>query len=182
MAEEIDVTNAFLNGIKGKEPQEKITRKSSDDYFMDITHMVSSRSTCRRHNVGAIIVSGKQIVSTGYNGAARGMKDCLELGCLRDQMGIPSGTRHEICRAVHAEQNAIIQAALHGISTEGSTLYCTINPCLVCAKMIANAGIKRVIYEGAYPDSTGTKFLQEAGVEVINYKTDRLERYTTKKY
>jgi len=182
MVEEFNITKAFLEGVKGKEPNDKIKRKTADDYFMDIAHMVSTRSTCRRHNVGSIIVRGKQIVSTGYNGAARGMKDCLELGCLRDQLGIPSGTRHEICRAVHAEQNAIIQAALHGISIENTTMYSTINPCIVCAKMMVNAGIKRLIYEGNYPDMTGIKFLEQAGIKVINYKTDRLGRHTTEKY
>ena len=181
--ENIDLVNAFINGIPGADKGEKIKRKSWDDYFMDLAHLVSSRSTCRRHNVGAVLVGeGMEIISTGYNGAVRGAKDCLELGCLRDQLGIKSGTRHEICRAVHAEQNAIINAARQGVSTLNSTMYVTINPCLICAKMIINAGVKRVVYEGTYPDKVGVEFLKSMGVEVVNYKTDRLDRYVTKKY
>jgi dCMP deaminase len=178
---EVDLPKLFLEGIPGRKPEEKV-RISKDEYFMEIAHVVSKRSTCHRHNVGAVLVKDKHIVSTGYNGAAAGMKDCLELGCLRDQLGIPSGERHEICRAIHAEQNTVIQAALHGKTTEGATLFCTINPCIICAKILVNAKIKRVVYEGTYPDNTGVNFLKAAGVDVQNFSTDRLDRYVTKKF
>ena len=127
--------------------------------------MVAERSTCRRHHVGAVTVRNKHILSTGYNGAASGVKDCLELGCLRDELNIPSGTRHEICRGIHAEQNAIIQAALHGVSIEGATLYCTHSPCILCAKMIANARIRRVVTCGKYSDDSFIELFKEAGIE-----------------
>lgn len=172
----------FIKGVPGRKPEKKEERISVDDYFMEIAHVVSKRATCRRHQVGAVLVRDKHLISTGYNGAAAGMKDCLELGCLRDQLDIKSGERHEICRAIHAEQNAVIQAALHGKTTEGATLYCTINPCVVCAKIIANAKIKKLVYEGSYPDKTGVNFLRASGVEVQNFKTDRLDRYVTKKF
>ena len=174
MDEDLDLVDAFLNGLPGKDIGEEIVRKSWDDYFMDLTHLVGSRSTCRRRMVGALLVKDKQIISTGYNGAARGTRDCLELGCLRDQLGIESGTRHEICRAVHAEQNAIIQAARYGIPTFGSILYLTINPCFICAKMIVNAGISKVVFEGNYSDVTGIDFLKSAGVEVVVYENKRV--------
>ncbi len=154
-----------------------------DDYFMEIAHIISKRSTCLRHKVGAIITKDKQIITTGYNGAARGMPHCLDVGCLRDEKNIPSGERHEICRAVHAEQNAIIQAARQGTSIKGGTLYCTINPCFICSKMIVNAGITRVVYEEEYSgEQKGIKFLEDAGVKVENYETDRMDRYTTEKF
>ncbi len=117
----------------------ELTRPDFDEYVLKIASVVAERSTCRRHHVGAVAVGNKHILTTGYNGAPSGLKDCLELGCLRDEMGIPSGERHEICRGVHAEQNVIIQAALHGISLEGSTIYCTHTPCVLCAKMLVNA-------------------------------------------
>ena len=142
-------------------------RPTVDKYFMDIAKVVSTRSTCCRHNVGAVITIDKRIISTGYNGAVRGAPHCLDTGCLRDQMKIESGTRHEICRAVHAEQNAIIQAALHGISTKGATLYCTHQPCILCAKMIVNANIVRVVYEMPYPDDAGIELFKLVGVEVV---------------
>lgn len=142
----------------------KTKRPSIDDYFLKIATVVGTRSTCHRHNVGAVLVRDKQILSTGYNGAAAGVKDCLELGCLRDELKIPSGTRHEICRAVHAEQNAIIQAALHGVSTQDSTLYCTHSPCNLCAKIMVNAGVKRVVCIEYYPDDSWQALFKEAGV------------------
>lgn len=148
-------------------------RPSLDEYFMELAHVVGKRATCKRHNVGAILVKNKHLLSTGYNGAPAGCKDCLELGCLRDELKIPSGTKHEICRAVHAEQNAIIQAALHGCSTEGATMYVTINPCVICAKMIVNAKVKKVIYNSTYPDSAGVDFLREAGIEVSVFNGDK---------
>ena len=143
-----------------------ITRPTVDEYFLKIASVVAERSTCCRHHVGAVAVRDKHILSTGYNGAAAGSKDCLELGCLRDELGIPSGERHEICRGIHAEQNAIIQASLHGVSLEGSTIYCTHTPCILCAKMLVNARIKRLVTFGSYNDSTFVELFKEAGIEV----------------
>ncbi|MBN1176749.1 MAG: cytidine/deoxycytidylate deaminase family protein [Dehalococcoidales bacterium] len=141
-------------------------RPELDEYFLKIASVVAERSTCRRHHMGAIAVRDKHILTTGYNGAAAGLKDCLELGCLRDEMGIQSGTRQEICRAIHAEQNAIIQAALHGVSLEGATMYCTHTPCVLCAKMMVNARIKRSVSFGKYDDDEFIKLFEEAGIEV----------------
>ena len=146
--------------------KEPTTRPTVDEYFLKIASVVAERSTCRRHHVGAVAVKDKHILSTGYNGAAAGSKDCLELGCLRDELGIPSGERHEICRGIHAEQNAIIQASLHGVSLEGSTIYCTHTPCILCAKMLVNAKIKRFVTFGSYNDSTFVDLFKEAGIEV----------------
>jgi dCMP deaminase len=140
-------------------------RPDLDMYFLKIASVVGERSTCRRHHMGAIAVKDKHILTTGYNGAAAGLKDCLELGCLRDELGIPSGQRHEICRAIHAEQNVIIQAALHGISLEGSTIYCTHTPCVLCAKMLVNARIKRFVTFGHYADDSFLTLFKEAGIE-----------------
>ena len=144
----------------------KIPRPNWDEYFMKAAALVAERSTCLRHHIGAIIVKDKRIITTGYNGAAKGMKDCIELGCLRDELGIPSGTRHEICRAIHAEQNAIIQGTFHGISIKGGSLYCTHTPCMICAKMIVNAGIKEVINYQDYPDKDARTFLEEGGINL----------------
>lgn len=141
-----------------------IQRPSLDEYFLKIAGVVAERSTCMRHHVGAVAVRDKHILSTGYNGAAAGLKDCLELGCLRDELKIPSGTRHEICRGIHAEQNAIIQASLHGVSLENATLYCTHSPCILCAKMIVNARIKRFVSFGKYADDAFMQLFREAGV------------------
>ena len=143
-----------------------LTRPDIDEYFLKIASVVAERSTCRRHHVGAVAVRDKHILSTGYNGAPSGTRDCLELGCLRDELNIPSGTRHEICRGIHAEQNAIIQGSLHGISLEGSTIYCTHTPCILCAKMLANARIKRFVSYGRYDDDAFIKLFQEVGIEV----------------
>jgi len=140
-------------------------RPDIDEYFLKIASVVAERSTCRRHHVGAVAVRDKHILSTGYNGAAAGIKDCLELGCLRDEMNVPSGTRHEICRAIHAEQNVIIQAALHGVSLEGATIYVTHTPCILCAKMLVNARIKRYVTFGNYADEAFKELFQEAGLE-----------------
>ena len=143
----------------------KITRPNADEYFLKIASVVAERSTCRRHHVGAVTVKDKHILSTGYNGAAAGLKDCLELGCLRDEMKIPSGIRHEICRGIHAEQNAIIQASLHGVSLEGATVYVTHTPCILCAKMLANAKIKRFVTFGKYADDAFTNLFKEARIK-----------------
>lgn len=142
-------------------------RKSWDEYFMEIAEMVKTRSTCIRRQVGAVIVKDNRIIATGYNGAPSGLKHCTEVGCERQRLNIPSGQRHELCRALHAEQNAIIQAAKIGASTEGATIYITISPCVICAKMLINAGIKRIIYREGYPDMESLKMLDEAGVDVF---------------
>ena len=143
----------------------ELTRPSTDEYFLKIASVVAERSTCRRHHVGAVAVKDKHILATGYNGAPSGLKDCLELGCLRDERNIPSGERHEICRGTHAEQNVIIQASLHGISLEGSTIYATHTPCRLCAKMLVNAKIKRYVSYGKYADNLFIDLFQEAGIE-----------------
>ena len=148
--------------IKGKE----LKRPNNDEYFLKIASVVAERSTCRRHHVGAVAVKNKHILATGYNGAPAGAKDCLEIGCLRDELGIPSGERHEICRGIHAEQNVIIQASLHGVSLEESTIYCTHTPCVLCAKMLVNAKIKRLVTFGSYNDSNFADLFREAGIEV----------------
>lgn len=140
-------------------------RPSVDEYFLKIACVVAERSTCRRHHVGAVAVRDKHILATGYNGAAAGIRDCLELGCLRDEQGIASGTRHEICRGIHAEQNVIIQASLHGVSLEGAAIYVTHSPCILCAKMLVNARIKRFVTFGDYADDSFMGLFNEAGVE-----------------
>jgi len=140
-------------------------RPSADQYFLKIATCVAERSTCLRHHVGAVLVRNKHIISTGYNGAAAGVADCLTLGCLRNAQNIPSGTRHEICRAIHAEQNAIIQAALHGGSTDGTTIYCTHTPCILCAKMLVNAKINRFVACSDYADDSFIALFKEAGVK-----------------
>ncbi len=144
----------------------RLTRPDIDGYFLKIASVVAERATCRRHHIGAVAVRDKHILTTGYNGAPAGLKDCLELGCLRDEMNIPSGERHEICRGIHAEQNVIIQAALHGVSLEGSTIYATHTPCVLCAKMLVNAKIKRFVSFGKYSDNTFKDLFKEAGIEV----------------
>jgi len=144
----------------------KPNRPEADEYFLKIASVVAERSTCRRHHVGAVAVRDKHILATGYNGAPSGFKDCLELGCLRDELGIPTGERHEICRGIHAEQNAIIQATLHGVSLEGSTIYATHTPCILCAKMLVNAKIKRFVSFGKYNDTAFLDLFREAGIEV----------------
>jgi len=133
---------------------------------MDIAELVSKRSTCIRRSVGAVLVRDRRVLATGYNGAPSGLKHCLEVGCLREQLSVPSGERHELCRGLHAEQNAIIQAALHGVSVNGATLYCTNHPCIICAKMIINAGIDTVVVREEYRDKLAEDMLREAGISV----------------
>jgi len=145
----------------------KLGRLDSDEYFLKIASVVAERSTCRRHHVGAVAVRDKHILATGYNGAPAGARDCLELGCLRDEMNIPSGTRHEICRGIHAEQNVIIQAGLHGVSLEASIIYATHTPCILCAKMLVNAKIKRLVTFGRYNDDEFIRLFKETGIEVV---------------
>ncbi len=148
----------------------RLTRPDTDEYFLKIASVVAERSTCRRHHVGAVAVRSKHMLATGYNGAPSGAKDCLELGCLRDELNIPSGTRHEICRGIHAEQNVIIQAGLHGVSLEGSTIYCTHTPCVLCAKMLVNARIKRFVSFRPYNDDAFVKLFRDAAIEIDTRK------------
>jgi dCMP deaminase len=145
-------------------------RPGIDEYFLKVASVVAERSTCLRHHVGAVSVRDKHILTTGYNGAAAGLRDCLELGCLRDELGIPSGTRHEICRAIHAEQNVIVQAALHGVSLSGATIYCTHSPCVLCAKMLINARIARFVTCGTYSEETFIELFGEAGIQFERLK------------
>jgi len=134
---------------------------------MDIAALVAKRSTCLRRSVGSVIVKNKRILSTGYNGAPTDIRHCIETGCLREKLNVASGERHELCRGIHAEQNAIIQAAFHGVSIKDATLFCTNLPCSICAKMIINAGIKRIYFQSGYTDPMSEEMLSEAGVEVI---------------
>ena len=147
-----------------------IDRPSYDDYFMEMAHVVAKRSTCLRRKVGAILVKNKHILSTGYNGAPKGLKHCCEVGCLRADQNIPSGERHELCRGLHAEQNAIIQAAVFGVSIEGSSLYCTNTPCVVCVKMLINAGVQEIIYAGDYPDQLAKDMIEESSIKIKRLK------------
>ncbi len=139
-------------------------RPSWDDYFMSITAAVAARTTCRRQKVGAVLVREKRLLTTGYNGAPTGFRHCLEQGCLREQAGIQSGQRQELCRGLHAEQNALLQAALHGVSVKGAVLYSTLEPCITCAKMLINAGIREVVYRDQYSDQMAREFFEEGGV------------------
>ncbi|OQB12208.1 MAG: tRNA-specific adenosine deaminase [Candidatus Omnitrophica bacterium ADurb.Bin205] len=143
-----------------------IKRPSWDEYFMEMAKLVAKRSTCLRRSVGAVLVKDKRILATGYNGAPRGLKHCIDIGCMRQKLKIPSGQRHELCRALHAEQNALIQASLYGISAEGSMLYATNQPCVICAKMLINAGIKEIIIGEGYPDKMAMDFLRQARIKV----------------
>jgi dCMP deaminase len=145
-------------------------RPTWDEYFMNIVELVKTRSTCLRRQVGALIVKDKRILASGYNGAPVGCKHCVEIGCLRDKLGIPSGQRHELCRATHAEQNAIVQAAYSGTSVRDSVMYVTTQPCVLCAKLAINAGITKIIFKGDYPDDLSMELLQEAGVRVIKFE------------
>lgn len=151
-------------------------RPTWDSYFMEITKLVASRSSCLRRKVGAVLVKDKRILATGYNGAPAGMKHCEEVGCLREKLHVPSGERHELCRGLHAEQNAIIQAARQGTEIVGSTLYCTTAPCSLCAKMLINAGVVRIVYEGSYPDERAMEFFQEAGVKVEHFSQSKEDK------
>ena len=141
-------------------------RPDWDTYFMQIAHIVAQRSTCLRRKVGAVIVKDKRILTTGYNGAPSGITHCEVTGCLREKLNVPSGQRHELCRGLHAEQNALLQAALHGISLKGATLYCTNQPCIICAKMLINAGIKEIVFGDGYPDELSVEMLEEAKVKL----------------
>ncbi len=143
---------------------------------MSITKLVAQRSTCLRRKVGAILVKGKRILCTGYNGAPAGLQHCLEIGCLRERLGVKSGQRHELCRALHAEQNVLIQAAFHGIAVEGAVLYCTNLPCSICTKMLINAGIRKIYYQDGYPDDLSRQMLDEAGIELVQLDENGIAR------
>lgn len=147
--------------------RKKITRPAWDEYFLDIAKLVSRRSTCLRRRVGAVLVKGTRILTTGYNGAPVGLRHCEETGCLREKLKVPSGERHELCRGLHAEENAIIQAACYGVSISGATLYATHQPCCPCAKSLINAGIKKIIILSGYPDRLAKEMLDEAGIEIV---------------
>ncbi|MFA5355823.1 MAG: cytidine/deoxycytidylate deaminase family protein [Candidatus Omnitrophota bacterium] len=148
-------------------------RPSWDEYFIEVAFLVSKRATCLRRKVGAVLVKDKKILATGYNGAPSGVRHCIDIGCLREKMKVPSGERHELCRGLHAEQNVLLQAALHGISTKDSVLYITNQPCVICAKMLINGGIKEIITAGSYPDKLSRDFLREAKIKVRSVKNKK---------
>ena len=148
----------------------KDTRPGWDQYFLGIASLVAKRSTCLRRKVGALVVKDRRILATGYNGTPSGIKHCADVGCLRERLKIPSGERHELCRGLHAEQNVLLQASLHGVSLKGSSMYVTNQPCIICAKMIINAGIKEVIVADHYPDRMALAFLKEAKIKVRKVK------------
>ena len=145
-------------------------RPSWDEYFLDVARLVAKRATCLRRSVGAVLVKDKRILATGYNGAPSGLRHCVDIGCLRQKLKIPSGERHELCRALHAEQNALIQASLYGISVKGGTIYATCQPCVICAKMLINAGIKEIVVADGYPDKMALDFLKEAKIKIKKIK------------
>ena len=155
---------------------EKNSRPSWETYFMNITNLVAQRSTCLRRAVGAVLVKDKRILSTGYNGSPSNLKHCAEVGCLREKLGIESGKMHELCRGIHAEQNAIIQAAYHGVSVKDASIFCTNQPCSICARMIINAGIKKIYYQSGYADSLAKELLDEAGIELQQIDSDVREK------
>ena len=150
-------------------------RPSWDQYFMDITCLVATRSSCLRRQVGALLVKDRNILATGYNGVPSGITHCNAVGCLRERLNVPSGERHELCRGLHAEQNAIIQAAKHGTNIDGATLYCTTMPCIICTKMLINAGITRVIYAEGYADDLAREMIAESGIEVLQFMPEKGE-------
>ena len=150
-------------------------RPSWDQYFIDITRLVATRSSCLRRQVGALLVKDRNILATGYNGVPSGITHCEAVGCLRDQLKVPSGERHELCRGLHAEQNAIIQAAKHGTNIDGATLYCTTMPCIICTKMIINAGITRVIYGEGYADELAREMIAESGITTCRFTPENAE-------
>ncbi len=147
-------------------------RPNWDEYFMQLANVVATRATCLRRGVGAVIVKDRRILATGYNGVPSTIAHCAETGCLRQQLGVPSGQRHEICRGLHAEQNAIIQAARHGINIDGATIYVNTQPCVVCAKMLINSGIVEIVYQNPYPDELAMTMLEEAGMSLRTFDFD----------
>ena len=165
--ERLRAGKSIVNSEKHLTAQERSEKRPDwGEYFLAIAELVSRRSTCLRRSVGAVLVKDKRILTTGYNGAPTGLRHCLDLGFLREDSNVPSGERHELCRGLHAEQNAIIQAAMHGVGVQGATLYCTNHPCVICAKMIINAGVARIIFRNGYSDQLSENMLQEAGIRV----------------
>lgn len=158
-----------VSSKKKRKPRKRI-RPSWDEYFMSMAELAATRSTCLRRQVGAVIVKNKKVLATGYNGAPSGLKHCLDIGCLRDKLKIPSGERHELCRATHAEQNAIVQAASFGVSIKDGTMYSTTHPCILCSKLIINAGIRKLVIKDKYPDPMSAEMLREAKVKIQIYK------------
>ncbi len=165
----------------GEKDKKLSERPGWDKYFMEIAEVTKKRSTCLRRHVGAVIVKDNRILATGYNGVPTGIEHCGRRGCLRDELKVPSGERHELCRGIHAEQNAIVQAAYLGVSIDDSTLYCTNQPCILCAKMLINAGVKRIVIKEGYPDTYAQQMLEEAGLKVelideISWNDDSTDR------
>ncbi|MCX6817236.1 MAG: cytidine/deoxycytidylate deaminase family protein [Candidatus Aenigmarchaeota archaeon] len=154
--------------MEAKKHEARTSRPTWDEYWMNIVEQVGKRSTCLRRNIGAVIVKDNIIVSTGFNGAPRGLPHCLEIGCLRDELKIPSGTRHEVCRGVHAEQNAIIRG--DPLRMDGATMYVNAKPCKICAKMIANSGIAKIVYVEIYPDDEGIEILKHTKIELVPFR------------
>jgi dCMP deaminase len=166
-----------------KRKKKNLPRPTWDEYFLQVAELVAKRSTCLRRRVGAVIVKDRRILATGYNGAPSGLTHCIDIGCLREKLKIPSGERHELCRALHAEQNVILQAVVHHIDISNSSLYATNQPCIICAKMLINAGVRKIIVSGGYPDKMAERFLKEAKVKVriINQKSNiKYQRYKPK--
>ncbi|MFA6641880.1 MAG: dCMP deaminase family protein [Methanomethylophilus sp.] len=152
-------------------------RPTADEYFMDMAKLVSTRSTCLRRQVGVVIVKDRHVLSTGYNGAPKGTQHCEDTGCLRELLNVPSGERHELCRGVHAEQNAVAQAAYFGISVKGGTLYTTTFPCSLCAKILINAGIVEIVYDEGYMDDLSKSLLSETNIIVRQVAGDTVRTY-----
>ncbi len=148
----------------------EVQRPSWDEYFMKLANEVATRTTCLRRAVGAVIVKDRRILATGYNGVPADLAHCSEVGCLRQRLGVPSGQRQEICRGLHAEQNAIIQAARYGISIADASIYITTQPCITCAKMLINAGITEIVYQNPYPDELSMDLLGESGITLRVFK------------
>ncbi len=155
---------------RGRKSKERVTRPTWESYFIEIARLVSSRSTCLRRRVGAVLVKDKRVLATGYNGAPAGLAHCSQVGCLREREKVPPGQRHELCRGLHAEQNAIIQAAYHGTQIKGANLFCTNLPCSICMKMLINAGIQGIYFEEGYPDPLAEEMIQEAGIELTKLR------------
>jgi len=156
-----------MTSARGCLIMKQVERPDWDEYFLQLADLVATRSTCLRRHVGAVLVRNERIISTGYNGAPRGLKHCFDTGCLREERQIPSGHRYELCRGVHAEQNAIINAAYYGIATQDAVIYCTNQPCIICARMIINAGIVKVVHRGDFEDTLALELMEEAGITIV---------------
>lgn len=146
-----------------------MNRPDWDEYFMEMAELAATRASCLRRKVGAVLVKNRKVLATGYNGAPKDIAHCEVTGCLREKMEVPSGQRHEICRGVHAEQNLVAQAAFHGVKTEGAAVYCTHQPCIICTKIMINAGVKKIYFKNAYADEFAEKLLKESKIELIKY-------------